>query len=103
MTPNFKNFAQRDLNSVSGEIESQATTNTRRSFYQRTFGKIEKGSLRGSIFALCASAIGSGVLSLPYVLRLNGWVLGVILILVGAFASAWILFIIAESSIKANV
>jgi amino acid permease len=52
---------------------------------------------------LCAAAIGSGVLSLPYVLRLNGWVLGVIFILVGAFAAAWSLFMIAESSIKANV
>jgi len=52
---------------------------------------------------LCASAIGSGVLSLPYVLRLNGWVLGVIFIVVGAFAAAWSLYMIAEAAIKANV
>jgi hypothetical protein len=53
------------------------------------------------------------VLSLPYVLRLNGWVLGVVFILVGAFgkistyltytAAAWSLFMIAESAIKAKV
>ena len=52
---------------------------------------------------MCASAIGSGVLSLPYVLRLNGWVLGTLFILVGAFAACWSLFMIAESAIKANV
>ena len=52
---------------------------------------------------MCASAIGSGVLSLPYVLRLNGWVIGALFILVGAFAAAWGLYMIAESAIKANV
>ena len=45
----------------------------RRTFRQRTFSKLGKGSLRGSIFSLCASAIGSGVLSLPYVLKLCGY------------------------------
>lgn len=59
----------------------------RRNFTKRAFGKLGKGSLRGSIFALCASAIGSGVLSLPYVLRLNGWVLGLIFIIMGGFGT----------------
>jgi amino acid permease len=81
---------------------SQNYGQTRR-FSQRAFGKLDKGSLRGSIFALSATAIGSGVLSLPYVLGLNGWVLGLFFLLVGAFAAAWSLFMIAESAIKANV
>jgi amino acid permease len=81
---------------------SQNKGQTRR-FSQRAFGKLDKGSLRGSIFALSATAIGSGVLSLPYVLGLNGWVLGLFFLLVGAFAAAWSLFMIAESAIKANV
>jgi hypothetical protein len=41
----------------------------RKTFFNRAFGKLSKGSLRGSILALCASAIGSGVLSLPFVLK----------------------------------
>ena len=45
-----------------------------RSFFERTFTKLGRGSVRGSIFSLCASAIGSGVLSLPYVLKLCGYV-----------------------------
>jgi len=41
--------------------------------------------MRGSIFALCSGAIGTGVLSLPYVLAINGWVVGIIMIIMGAF------------------
>jgi hypothetical protein len=84
MTPNTKAFATGDINIRQGDNIFSPNVE-RRNFSSRAFGKLEKGSLRGSIFALCASAIGSGVLSLPYVLRLNGWVLGVIFILIGAF------------------
>ena len=45
---------------------------------------MQSGSVRGSIFALCAVAIGAGVLSLPYVLKQVGWILGTILIIIGA-------------------
>ena len=48
---------------------------------------MEKGSIRGSIFALSASAVGSGVLSLPYVLKLNGYVAGVCFMIVAALAA----------------
>ncbi len=41
--------------------------------------------MRGSIFALCSGAIGTGVLSLPYVLKINGWIVGIVLIMLGAF------------------
>jgi hypothetical protein len=91
MTPNTKAFATGDINIRHGDNIFSPNVE-RRNFASRAFGKLEKGSLRGSIFALCASAIGSGVLSLPYVLRLNGWVLGVIFILVGAFGNLHKLF-----------
>jgi amino acid permease len=71
----------------------------RRTFMDRTFSKMGKGSLRGSIFSLCASAIGSGVLSLPYVLRLCGWVLGLSFIFVGAIAAVWSNTILAELAV----
>lgn len=61
--------------------------NNPRDWRRRTFSKLDKGSLRGSIFALCASAIGSGVLSLPYVLKLNGYVAGMMLMFIGATAA----------------
>lgn len=75
-------------------------SNDRRAFIKRAFGKLEKGSLRGSVFALCATAIGSGVLSLPYVLKLNGWVCGIFFMFLGAIAAVWSLFLIAEAAMK---
>lgn len=53
----------------------------------RTFSKLGKGSLRGSIFSLCASAIGSGVLSLPLVFKLCGYIEGILLMILGATAA----------------
>jgi amino acid permease len=47
--------------------------------------------MRGSIFALCSGAIGTGVLSLPYVLAINGWVVGIIMIIMGAFGKPFLM------------
>ena len=74
-----------------------------RTFFRRTFSKVEKGSVRGSIFSLCACAIGSGVLSLPYVLALNGYVLGIFFIFVGALAANWSNKILARLAIDNNL
>lgn len=66
----------------------------------RTFSKLGKGSLRGSIFALCASAIGSGVLSLPYVLGLCGYGLGMLFMMLGATAAEISLRMLAHLAVK---
>lgn len=75
----------------------------RRTFLVRTFSKLNKGSVRGSIFALCASAIGSGVLSLPYVLGLCGWGLGMIFMLTGACAAEISLRMLAHLAVAHNM
>jgi amino acid permease len=72
----------------------------RRSYLNRTFSKVGAGSIRGSIFSLCACAIGSGVLSLPYVLALCGWALGIAFICVGAIAAVWSNRILAELAVN---
>lgn len=64
---------------------------------------MEQGSVRGSIFSLCAVAIGSGVLSLPYVLALNGYVIGIFFLLIGGIASCWSLLLIIKGAMIANV
>lgn len=61
----------------------------RRTFYDRTFSKLEKGSVRGSIFNLVSSALGGGVLSLSYVFVQSGWAMGLILLCVGFIAGVW--------------
>mmetsp|Transcript_63214 Transcript_63214/g.87308 ORF Transcript_63214/g.87308 Transcript_63214/m.87308 type:complete len:158 (+) Transcript_63214:382-855(+) len=65
----------------------------------RTFSKLEKGSLRGSIFNLCAAAIGSGVLSLPWMFAVCGWALGFFLIALGAFGATWSNLLIAKMAV----
>ena len=75
----------------------------RRTFMDRTFSKVGKGSVRGSIFSLCACAIGSGVLSLPYVLALCGWALGIAFIFTGAIAATWSNTILAELAAKTGL
>ena len=67
----------------------------RRTFFDRTFSPLGKGSVRGSIFALCASAIGSGVLSLPYVLALCGWAGGITFMIIAAIAARTTLSMLA--------
>jgi hypothetical protein len=83
VSPGTSAMATSDINIRPGAVPF-SPSNDRRTYFNRTFGKLEKGSLRGSIFSLCASAIGSGVLSLPYVLSLCGWSMGFILIVIGA-------------------
>jgi amino acid permease len=72
----------------------------RRTFFDRSFSKLEKGSVRGSTISLCSAAIGGGVLSLPYMFVLVGWGMGYVLLIVGAFASVWSNLIIAYLSEK---
>lgn len=38
-----------------------------RSWTERTLGKMEAGSVRGSIFALVSTAIGAGCLTIPLI------------------------------------
>lgn len=72
----------------------------RKTVWARAFGPMGEGSLRGSIFALCAVAIGSGVLSLPFVLKQNGFILGTILIMVGAISGYFSMHMILVRSIE---
>ena len=72
---------------TNSERDSRAVSirqSTFRTCFDRHLGTMAKGSMRGSIFALCSGDIGTGVLSLPYVLKINGWVVGTIMIFLGA-------------------
>ena len=67
----------------------------RRTFFDRTFSPLGAGSIRGSIFQLSASAIGSGVMSLPYVLALCGYAGGITLLTIAALAARTALSMLA--------
>lgn len=73
------------------------------SIHSRTFSELGAGSLRGSIFALAASGIGTGILSLPYVFGLCGWGLGLILFMTSAIATEISLRMLTHLAIKHNM
>ena len=60
-----------------------AERSMRKSFMRRSFARLGTGSLRGSIFSLSAAAIGSGVLTFPHIVKVNGWFFGLVMILMG--------------------
>jgi amino acid permease len=99
-SPMTLRHADADINIKVPKVPLSPAGGYRRTFYDRAFGKLEKGSVRGSIFSLCSAAIGGGVLSLPYMLALSGWGTGLILIVVGAFAGIWSNLMLAEMGDK---
>lgn len=60
--------------------ESLTNSQYNRSWVSRTFGKLEKGSLRVAIFSLVSSAIGAGCLTLPLVFKNQGIILASLLL-----------------------
>lgn len=45
--------------------------------------------MRGSIFALMQTAVGAGILSLPYVMKSCGIIPTVVFLVAGAFLAYW--------------
>ena len=86
-SPTTMRNADADLNIKPSKLPLSPTANNRRSFYDRTFSKLEKGSIRGGVFNLISAALGGGVLSLSYVFVLSGWGTGLILIVIGFLAA----------------
>ena len=88
--------ADADINIKPSAIELSPTSGGRRTFFNRTFGKLEKGSVRGSIFNMISAAMGGGVLSLPFVFVLSGYGIGLILIAGGCIGGIWSNVLIAK-------
>ena len=56
--------------------------------------------MRGSIFALMQTAIGGGILSLPYVFKKNGILLAGFMLLIGAVLGYWTMVWLMEAANK---
>jgi predicted lipid-binding transport protein (Tim44 family) len=59
----------------------------RKSCFKRWFGPLTPGSMRGSIFALMQTALGAGILSLPYTFSKAGIIAGTFFLLLGAYVA----------------
>lgn len=65
--------------------ESMITVDpSRRSWFQRTFGTLEHGSLRLGIVTLINTAVGAGMLSLSAAVSHFGYFVGIAMFFVGA-------------------
>lgn len=93
--------ANADINIKPGKVPLSPSGGAyKRPFFDRAFGKLEKGSLRGSIFSLCSAAIGGGILSLPYMFTLSGPVTGTLLLCIGVIAGIWSNLMLARMAEK---
>jgi len=99
-SPNTLRYADADMNVKGSSVPHSPGAMARRTFFNRTFSKLDKGSVRGSIMALVSAAVGGGVLSLPYVLALSGWATGIFLLILGCVAGIWSNKVIADVAIK---
>lgn len=71
-----------------------------RSWCKRTFGKMNPGSLRGSIFNLCILSLGTGLLAIPQKIGYMSIVFSPIIIILSGLANYWSLNILVNMSIK---
>ena len=65
---------------------------------RRSFARLGTGSLRGSIFSLSAAAIGSGVLTFPHIVKVNGWFFGLVMILMGGASCFFSHYMLIQSA-----
>lgn len=100
MSPSTYANADGDINIRRNDYPLSPNTFARRTLFDRTFGKLDKGGVRTSIFALCASAIGGGILNLSYVMELSGYGLTYILFVIGCSAGVWSCLMLAYMADK---
>ncbi|CAG9321592.1 unnamed protein product [Blepharisma stoltei] len=80
--------------------DNEEPTRPERKWTDRVIGKMEPGSMRGSIFALISTAIGAGCLTIPLIFKWLGITLGLFMIFMGAFSSYYGLIGIALAADK---
>jgi hypothetical protein len=66
----------------------------------RLFRPITSGSMRGSIFCLLCITFGSGILSLPYAIKLCGLILTIIIFITAAFLIYTTLNLLCDAAYK---
>lgn len=95
--------ATEDVNIKPTAILLSPGAQNRKALFQRTFGKLEQGGVRVSLFSLINSAVGAGIFTLPYVFALLGWGLGLILLVVGMVGGIWSSLMLTKMAVDNNL
>ena len=90
----------RDTIALGDIPEEEVEEIDKRTWCKRTFGKMNPGSLRGSIFNLCILSLGTGLLAIPQKIGYMSMVLSPIVIILSGIANLWSLNILVNMFIK---
>jgi hypothetical protein len=88
-------------NDYIDKLEKEKLIN--RSFIQRIFGKIEPGSIRGSIFSMIILTLGPGCLAIPKTVGDMSLIVGLTSLILSALASYWTLYTLSHTSQKYKI
>ena len=97
---NLKERESRDTVFIQSVKDEEEEEKDPRSCFQRTFGKMNPGSLRGSIFNMCILSLGTGLLAIPQKIGFMSIVLSPIVIILSGIANLWSLIILVNMLIK---
>jgi len=98
---------RKEVKENQGHIEDDKTNeelnSSVRPLSQRFFGKIEAGSVRGSIFNMIILSLGTGCLSLPKAMGDMSLIMGLFSVFLTCIATYWTLYILTISSEKYKI
>lgn len=101
-TNELKTIKIKSLDATQSEEEELEEIDTRTCF-QKTFGKMGPGSMRGSIFNLCILSLGSGCLALPQKIGYMSLFISPIVILLAGLSNFFTLSILGNVSKKYKI
>ncbi|CAK8998829.1 unnamed protein product [Durusdinium trenchii] len=87
-----------DLGAPAG-LGSRATSFYERSRINKTFSPLTAGGIRQSIFVLVQTSLGGGILTIAYMMRQSGFLLGIILLLLAGGVAAVSMEVLMKSAV----
>merc|ERR1719188_118655 len=86
-----------------GSVDVQQVDEAPKTLYARAFSPLTAGGIRQSVFTLVQTALGGGVLTISYMLRLTGCAVGTSLLFVCGLVAFAGMRILMRSAVKLKV
>jgi amino acid permease len=101
---NTINDKNTNLNSITTKIEEEEEDiSENKDCFQRYFGPIKAGSLRGSIITMASITFGGGCLAFPYAVAQCGPIVGLIIFILVAIVSYYSLYILILAGTRTKI
>ena len=89
-----------NINKTNNGLDEEVEEIDNRTCFQKTFGKMGPGSMRGCIFNLCILSLGTGCLALPQKVGYMSMLATPIVIFVSGVINYWTLTILGDVARK---